>query len=146
MTAPITSARVRELSAKATGGEWAVTGRATVKAIGGRSLTQMLVRSGNETENAALIAALCSVPARAHIAKALELLERVEAGDAGLVEAMISTFFRTTALGAKHTGNVDQLVAQAMADETMRTSFVAALAALVGEVDRQALGGTDGRS
>jgi protein gp37 len=35
---------------------------------------------------------------------------------------------------------------QAAADETMRTSFVAALAALVGEVDRQALGGSDGRA
>jgi hypothetical protein len=102
MTAPITSARVRELSAAATPG-----------------LAQMVIRTDEDM---------------AHIAKALSLLERVEAGDAGLVEAMISTFFRTTALGAKHTGNVDQLVAQAMADETMRTYFVAALAALVGEV------------
>jgi hypothetical protein len=134
VTAPITSARLIELSAEATGGEW------DDPACVPEHMTQAMFEA-----NAALIAALCSEPARAHIIKALSLLERMQARDAGLVEAMISTFFRTTALGAKHTGNVDQLVAQAMADETMRTSFVAALAALVGEVDHQTLGGTDGQ-
>jgi hypothetical protein len=35
--------------------------------------------------DAALIAALCSEPARNHIAKALDLLERMQAGEAELV-------------------------------------------------------------
>lgn len=124
MTAPITSARVRELIAAFT----ASPRFSMESAVALVTLQTELADNAN------------------HIAKALDLWEKVQGGDAGLVEAMISTFFRTTALGAKHTGNVDQLVAQAMADETMRTSFVAALAALVGEVDHQALGGSDGRS
>jgi len=53
VTAPITSARVRELRTQAE-----------------------------------IVSALSPEPARNRIAKALSLLERVEAGDAGLVEAM----------------------------------------------------------
>ena len=98
MTAPITSARVRELSEQATPGNWRSKERSGYFEIlapaddcdwYGEPGCHAVAYADTETEqqetNAALIAALCSEPARAHIAKALDLLELVEAGDAVLV-------------------------------------------------------------
>jgi len=100
--APITSARVRELSAKAAGGEWWVmayylsTGTPDEKVFGylvhddempTGVIDEREAPAGQDSlsHDLDLIAALCSEPARDRIAKALDLLERVEAGDAGLV-------------------------------------------------------------
>jgi len=132
MTAPITSARVRELSAKASKGGWYRAGAAFFSNHHAED-PRLGECFGRSSDDAALIAALCSEPARDRIAKALSLLERVEAGDAGLVEAMIAAFARTGALAANYAGNVDKLVAEALTDETIRALFAAALAALVGE-------------
>ena len=118
MTAPITSARVRELIAAAT--PYAFGPRQVLEEARRMEAARQELR--HELEQHA-----------ARIAKALELLERMQAGDAGLATTVIAAFARTGALVANYTGNVDQLVAQAMVDETMRTSFAAALAALVGE-------------
>ena len=85
MTAPITSARVGELSSKASKGVWYQSGAAffTNHHAENPRLGECFGRS---SDDAALIAALCSEPARNRIAKALDLLEQVEAGDAVLVE------------------------------------------------------------
>jgi hypothetical protein len=144
MSDPITSARVRELSAKATGGDWRIAKQRTEieidpdsalnhNSIWGGPFDHPIVAKASfrpkkhddpwvdacsiEPANAALIAALCSEPARAHIAKALDLLERVEAGDAGLVEAMAEAAYN----------------ADVGACEAIEARMRAALAALVGE-------------
>ena len=85
MTAPITSARVRELSAKATGGRWHTSPLDQEVQIYTEDFSYIGETRDRTGDDAALIAALCSEPARNRIAKALDLLERVEAGDAGLV-------------------------------------------------------------
>ncbi len=108
MTAPITSARVRELGAKenawtALGGTYPpyinVTGRRlTVRgpATVGSIAEQFLVKPGRvvafdlpDSQSLDSVAlALCSEPARNRIADALDLLERVERQDAGLVRKL----------------------------------------------------------
>jgi hypothetical protein len=81
--APITSARLLELSAKATGGEWNIgrfastsidAGNRGIATTGGYQSNREVTLPENEA-NAALIAAVCSEPARLHIAKALALRE-----------------------------------------------------------------------
>ncbi len=85
----ITSARVRELGAKATGGFYEAHGSSVRHYPSTSPLAHpRLVASCHWNEDAALIAALCSEPARNRIADALDLLERVERQDAGLVAKM----------------------------------------------------------
>jgi hypothetical protein len=127
VTAPITSARVRELSAKAKPG-----------------LAQMVIRTDEDM---------------AQIAKALDLWEKVQGGDAGLVRkvaAVLYGHFETPqpwteeqlALSIGHFATIADSDSEEAADIAFEYSAfaLAALAALVGEVDRQALGGTDERS
>jgi hypothetical protein len=125
MTAPITSARVRELRTQA------------------------------ET-----VSALSPEPARDRIAKALDLLERVEAGDAGLVEDVAKTIHDTadrSALLARQEAEalrarVAQLegalekakdMANCKATDDLPSLMTRCAGVLL--ITRQALGGSDGR-
>jgi hypothetical protein len=156
MTAPITSARVRELSAKATGGDWdggkdgwMVTafdrqmtvcdirgwGYLTGKGHAALGLSAEQAKAVQE-HNAALIAALCSEPARNRIAKALDLLERVEGPVAELRKAQSECLANRAYLGTAPCPKC-----KATRDEGCRIEgraqndlCRAALAALVGEV------------
>lgn len=137
----ITSARVRELSAKATGGEWSwedgpptlYAGRGSFGAIAnfpipvpahGLNLLGRLEPDSNGPANLDLIAALCSEPARARIAKALALLEAVEGQDAGLVRAM------SVAIGNPASDGENDYLPE---PDAWEPEARAALAALVGE-------------
>ena len=95
MTAIITSAQLLELSANATGGNWmpakyasSIVGRPIVASPSGRSIGQLTQWHDESEANGQIIAALCSEPARNRIAKALDLLERVEAGDEAEIPAL----------------------------------------------------------
>lgn len=98
MTAPITSARVRELSAKATGNVWYQAGF-SFYSLDSRDGAKLGECFKEHTGDAALIAALCSEPARTRIAKALDLLERVEGPVAELRKAQSECLANRTYLG-----------------------------------------------
>ena len=141
MTTPITGARVRELSSKASKGVWYRSGAAffTNHHAEDPGLGECFGRS---SDDAALIAALCSEPSRDRIAKALDLLERVEAGDAGLVEDVAKTIHDTDDMadtvwpdGEDDSGyrGGSAYVRLCRNPEAFRNAARAVLAALVGE-------------
>jgi hypothetical protein len=165
VTAPITSARVRELSAKATGGEWWVmayylsTGTPDEKVFGylvhddempTGVIDEREAPAGQDSlsHDLDLIAALCSEPARDRIAKALDLLERVEAGDAVLVGAIADP-------AAVHANMLRGTIARISIRNCLHVHGVTAqegwwdktVGQVIDETEaRQALGCTDGRS
>ena len=156
MTATITSARVRELSAKATGGEWRISrfsstsvdkadGRRGIATTGGYQSNREVTLPENEA-NAALIAALCSEPARAHIAEGLELLEIMDGNDTTVLPTAELTALRERV--AQLEGALREMVYETTHLSPMRDdgSHNCIISGPTLARARQALGGTDGRS